>query len=126
MLKSPCAPGSLLPITVGWIVRQMRIDKNEAFMIAESSPLKEDDLSVFEGLNYYLPAPELRFRVPLVVYKTHGEFQQTNITLAELPEGVGAFTFAPRAASQGATGTVTSRLCPSTSKTGCGTSRICR
>jgi len=34
---------------------------------------------------------ELRFRVPLVVYKTHGEFLQTNITLAELPEGVAAF-----------------------------------
>jgi WD40 repeat protein len=34
---------------------------------------------------------ELRFRVPLVVYKTHGEFQRTNITMAELPEGVGAF-----------------------------------
>jgi hypothetical protein len=34
---------------------------------------------------------ELKFRVPLVIYKTHGEFQQTNITLAELPEGVAAF-----------------------------------
>lgn len=34
---------------------------------------------------------ELRFRVPLVVYKTHGEFEQTNITLSEVPEGVGAF-----------------------------------
>ena len=34
---------------------------------------------------------ELRFRVPLVVYKTHGEFQQTNILLAELPDGVAAF-----------------------------------
>ncbi|MDB4324884.1 hypothetical protein N9971_00920, partial [bacterium] len=34
---------------------------------------------------------ELKVRVPLIVYKTHGEFQQTNITLAELPEGVGAF-----------------------------------
>ncbi|MCP3981659.1 MAG: hypothetical protein GY716_20355 [bacterium] len=34
---------------------------------------------------------ELRFRVPLVVYKTHGEFQQTNITLSELPDGVAAF-----------------------------------
>jgi hypothetical protein len=34
---------------------------------------------------------ELRFRVPLIIYKTHGEFQQTNVTLAELPEGVGAF-----------------------------------
>ena len=34
---------------------------------------------------------ELKFRVPLVTFRTHGEFQQTNITLAELPEGVGAF-----------------------------------
>ncbi len=35
---------------------------------------------------------ELRFRVPLVIYKTHGEFLQTNITLSELPEGVAAFS----------------------------------
>lgn len=35
---------------------------------------------------------ELRFRVPLVVYKTHGEFLQTNITLSELPEFVAAFS----------------------------------
>lgn len=34
---------------------------------------------------------ELRFRVPLVLYKTHGEFQQTNITLQEIGEGTGAF-----------------------------------
>ncbi|MHC4428066.1 MAG: gluzincin family metallopeptidase, partial [Planctomycetota bacterium] len=34
---------------------------------------------------------ELKFRVPLVIYKTHGEFLSTNITLAELPEGVAAF-----------------------------------
>jgi hypothetical protein len=34
---------------------------------------------------------ELRFRVPLVIFKTHGEFQQTNITLSELPEAVAAF-----------------------------------
>jgi len=34
---------------------------------------------------------ELTVRVPLVVYKTHGEFRQTNITLAELPSGVAAF-----------------------------------
>jgi len=34
---------------------------------------------------------ELRFRVPLVVYRTHAEFEQTNITLSEIPEGVGAF-----------------------------------
>ena len=34
---------------------------------------------------------ELKVRVPLIIYKTHGEFEQTNVTLAELPEGVGAF-----------------------------------
>jgi len=34
---------------------------------------------------------ELRYRVPLVVYRTHGEFQQTNITPGYIPEGVGAF-----------------------------------
>lgn len=34
---------------------------------------------------------ELRHRIPLVVYKTHQEFRQTNITMAELPEGVMAF-----------------------------------
>lgn len=34
---------------------------------------------------------ELTVRVPLIVYKTHGEFQQTNVILAELPDGVGAF-----------------------------------
>ena len=34
---------------------------------------------------------ELSVRVPLVVYKTQGEFQQTNITLEELPGGVAAF-----------------------------------
>lgn len=34
---------------------------------------------------------ELRFRVPLIIYKTHGEFQRTNVNLTELPEGVAAF-----------------------------------
>jgi hypothetical protein len=34
---------------------------------------------------------ELRFRVPMIAYKTHAEFEQTNIILAELPEAVGAF-----------------------------------
>src|SRR6185295_18087485 len=34
---------------------------------------------------------ELRFRVPMVIYKTHAEFEQTNITLGEIGEQVGAF-----------------------------------
>lgn len=34
---------------------------------------------------------EPRFRIPLVIYKTHAEFEQTNIVLSEIPEAVGAF-----------------------------------
>ena len=34
---------------------------------------------------------ELRIRVPLIIYQTHEEFRQTNISLTELPEGVAAF-----------------------------------
>jgi Tol biopolymer transport system component len=34
---------------------------------------------------------ELRFRVPLVIYRNHGEFEQTNIILSEVTEAVGAF-----------------------------------
>jgi hypothetical protein len=34
---------------------------------------------------------ELKSRIPLVIYKTHAEFEQTNITMEELPEWVGAF-----------------------------------
>ena len=34
---------------------------------------------------------ELRFRVPMIIYKTHGEFEETNVSLEELPEAVGAF-----------------------------------
>ena len=29
--------------------------------------------------------------IPLILYRNHADFEQTNITLAELPEGVGAF-----------------------------------
>jgi len=34
---------------------------------------------------------ELGFKVPIFFYRTHGEFEQTNITMSMLPEGVGAF-----------------------------------
>ncbi len=34
---------------------------------------------------------EIRFRIPLILYRTHADFEQTNITLQQLPEGVGAF-----------------------------------
>jgi len=34
---------------------------------------------------------QLSMRVPLIYYKTHPEFEQTNIELQEIPEAVGAF-----------------------------------
>jgi WD40 repeat protein len=34
---------------------------------------------------------EIKFRIPLIYYKTHVEFEQTNITLDFVPEFVGAF-----------------------------------
>ena len=34
---------------------------------------------------------EIKFRIPLIYYKTHGEFEQTNITLSFVPEYVAAF-----------------------------------
>jgi len=34
---------------------------------------------------------EIKFRIPLIYYKTHVEFEQTNIVLEFLPEFVGAF-----------------------------------
>ena len=34
---------------------------------------------------------EIQFRIPLIYYKTHGEFEQTNITLSFIPQAVGAF-----------------------------------
>jgi Tol biopolymer transport system component len=57
-------------------------------------PFLEDVVSFAESAYLELSKQldhELRFRVPLVIYKTHGEFQQTNISLAELPDGVAAF-----------------------------------
>jgi len=63
------APG---PVTMdaaeqeAWEIRlvEMRIDKNERYMDPELTPLLEQDLPGFEGLNYYYPVPELRFSVP--------------------------------------------------------------
>jgi Tol biopolymer transport system component len=34
---------------------------------------------------------EIKFRIPLIYYKTHGEFEQTNIILEFIPEFVAAF-----------------------------------
>jgi WD40 repeat protein len=34
---------------------------------------------------------ELASRVPLITYRTHSDFEQTNITMGEIPQAVGAF-----------------------------------
>jgi len=34
---------------------------------------------------------EIKFRIPLIYYKTHAEFEQTNVVLDFIPEFVGAF-----------------------------------
>ena len=44
---------------------EMRIEKNEAFMDSSQTHLQLEDLSAFEGLNYYFPVDSLRFQVPL-------------------------------------------------------------
>ena len=65
------APGS---VTMGseefeaWEIAlvEMRIEKNEEFSQPERSPLAPADIGGFEGLNYYFPMAELRFRTPFV------------------------------------------------------------
>ena len=61
-------------------------EEMEPFLEEVVSHAESAYLSISRTLDH-----ELRFRVPLVIYKTHGEFQQTNITMSALPEGVGAF-----------------------------------
>ncbi len=45
---------------------EMRIEKNEEFFNPETSPLPVAQIEGFEGLNYYFPVAELRFRTPLI------------------------------------------------------------
>lgn len=45
---------------------EMRIEKNEEFSNPQSTPLAAADIEGFEGLNYYFPKAELRFRTPFV------------------------------------------------------------
>lgn len=66
---SPDAPGALVMDQheyERWEIAlvEMRIEKNDAFAAEVTSPLPAGRLTDFEGLNYYLPAPELRFAVP--------------------------------------------------------------
>jgi peptidase MA superfamily protein/WD40 repeat protein len=60
----------------------------------ESEPFLDDVISYSESAYVRISKEldhELRFRIPLVIYKTHGEFEGTHISLEDLPEAVGAF-----------------------------------
>ncbi len=60
----------------------------------EEEPFLEDIVAYAESAYDYLSRAfdhELRWRVPLIVYKTHAEFQQTNVQLSEIPESTLAF-----------------------------------
>ena len=45
---------------------EMRIEKNEDFSNPDRSPLREESIPEFEGLNYFFPKRELVFRTPFV------------------------------------------------------------
>lgn len=66
----------------------------DVYYYPDSEPFLEQIVSYAESAYLYLSREldhEPRFRVPLIYYRTHAEFEQTNITLAEIPQGVGAF-----------------------------------
>jgi len=66
----------------------------DIYYYPESEPFLDDIVSYSESAYVRLSKEldhELRFRIPMVIYKTHAEFEETNITLEELPEQVGAF-----------------------------------
>ena len=65
------APGALVMDQVAyeaWEIAlvEMRIEKNEQFSAPESSPLPVAEIAGFDGLNYYFPKAELRFRTPFI------------------------------------------------------------
>ena len=54
----------------------------------------EETLSILESAHLSLSILfnlEIKEKIPIMMYKTHSEFESTNITMEFLPEGVGAF-----------------------------------
>ncbi len=65
------APGSLVmegAAHENWEIAlvEMRIEKNEEFSDPKRTALPVDRLKGFEGLNYYFPFPEMRFKTPFI------------------------------------------------------------
>ncbi len=66
----------------------------DVYYYKESEPFLEQVVSYAESAFLHLKESldhEPKFRIPLIYYKTHGDFEQTNITLEFIPESVGAF-----------------------------------
>ncbi len=66
----------------------------DVYYYPESEPLLDAMVSYSESQYLRLSQAfdhEIKFRIPLIYYKTHVEFEQTNIALGFLPEWVGAF-----------------------------------
>lgn len=67
----------------------------DIYYYPEEQPLLEgvlsDAESAYRDISDYLGHTP-PFRIPLIYYKTHAEFEQTNVTLDFIPEAVGGFT----------------------------------
>jgi WD40 repeat protein len=66
----------------------------DIYYYPESEPFLDDIVSYAESAYVRLSKDldhELRFRIPMIIYKTHGEFEETNVTLGEIDESTGAF-----------------------------------
>ena len=66
----------------------------DVYYYPEAEQFLEQVVSYAESAFLYLKESldhEPKFRIPLIYYKTHGDFEQTNVTLEFLPESVGAF-----------------------------------
>jgi Tol biopolymer transport system component len=66
----------------------------DVYYYPEGEPFLEQVVSYAESAYLYLSQAldhEPKFRVPLIYYRTHAEFEQTNILLSSIPEGYLAF-----------------------------------
>ncbi len=66
----------------------------DVYYYPDSEQFLEQMVSYAESAYLYLNREldhEPKFRIPLIYYRTHAEFEQTNIELSEIPQGVLAF-----------------------------------
>jgi hypothetical protein len=66
----------------------------DVYYYPEAEASLEQMVSYSESAYLYLKEAldhEPKFRIPLIMYRTHGDFEQTNIILQFIPESVGAF-----------------------------------